>query len=279
MDMAEKTVADWYANHPISAPHILTKLTKNPDGPEGITPQDLYPYDQDHYDGLQANARLADKAQMKPGDRVLDVCAGLCGPARWYAAERGVDVTGIDISPNRVDGAQELNTLVGLQDQVHPLLGSAMNLPFDDAQFDAAVSQESFLHIPDKAKALSEVYRVLRPGGRFAFTDWVMHTPLPDEEMEQYRQQIACQSLLSISDYESQLSQVGFTVISADDVTASWGDILARRLSMYQALDAEAERAGNPSKGDDFLKMYAKFVSDVQKRRIGGVRLTAEKPQ
>ncbi len=279
MEMAEKTVADWYASHPISAPHILTKLKNLRGSLEGLTPQDLYPYDQDHYDGLEANARLADKARMNAGDSVLDVCAGLCGPARWYASERGVQVTGVDISPNRVDGAQELNALVGLQDRIHPVLASATEMPFDDAQFDAAVSQESFLHIPDKPKALHEVFRVLRPGGRFAFTDWVMHTPLPDDEMEQYRQRFACQSLLSIPEYESQLGQAGFEVVSADNITGPWGDILARRLSMYQTLDAEAERAGNPSKGDEFLKMYAKFVGDVQQRRIGGVRLTAEKPK
>lgn len=279
MEKAEQTVADWYANHPISAPHILTKL-KIGQGPlQNVTPQDLYPYDQDHYDGLNANARLADNTRMKPGDSVLDVCAGLCGPARWYAAERGVQVTGIDISPNRVDGAKELNSLVGLQDQVHPVLASAMDMPFDEAQFDAAVSQESFLHIPDKSQALHEVFRVLRPGGRFAFTDWVMHSPLPEEEFDQYRQRFACQSLLSIPEYEHQLKQSGFNIVYADDVTGSWGDILARRLNMYQTLDAEAERAGNPSKGDEFLKMYAKFVSDVQQRRIGGARLTAEKPE
>ncbi len=278
MEMAEKTVTEFYANHPISAPHILTKLTSLRGSLEDVTPQELYPYDQDHYDGLNANARLADKVRMKSGDRVLDVCAGLCGPARWYASELDVDVTGLDISPNRVDGAKELNALVGLQDQVHPILGSAMDIPFDDAHFDAAVSQESFLHIPDKLKALSEVFRVLRTGGRFAFTDWVMHEPLPDDEMELYHQRFACQSLLSIPEYETVLKKTGFSVASANDVTASWGEILARRLSMYQTLDAEAERAGNPSKGDTFLKMYAQFVSDVKQRRIGGVRLTAEKP-
>ncbi len=279
MDQTEKTVAEWYANHPISAPHILTKLKNSRGSLEDVKPQELYPFDQDHYDGLDANARLADNTRMKSGDSIIDVCAGLCGPARWYATERGVQVTGIDISPNRVDGAKELDTLVGLQDQVHPVLASAMDLPFDDARFDAAVSQESFLHIPDKSRALREVQRVLRPGARFAFTDWVMHTPLPDEEQEQYRQRFACQSMMSIPEYESQLEQAGFNVVSADDVTEAWGDILARRLKMYEILDAEAERAGNPSKGDEFLKMYAKFVSDVQGRRIGGVCLTAEKPQ
>ncbi|WP_170764194.1 class I SAM-dependent methyltransferase [Ruegeria lacuscaerulensis] len=279
MEMTEKTVAEWYANHPISAPHILTKLKNSRGSLDDVEPQELYPFDQDHYDGLDANARLADNTRMKPGDSVIDVCAGLCGPARWFATERGVQVTGIDISPNRVEGAKKLDILVGMQDQVRPILASAMNLPFEDAQFDAAVSQESFLHIPDKPKALHEVLRVLRPGTRFSFTDWVMHTPLPDDEQEQYRQRFACQSMLSIPEYETQLGKAGFDVVITDDVTEAWGDILARRLKMYEILDAEAERAGNPSKGDEFLKMYAKFVSDVQQRRIGGVRLTAEKPQ
>lgn len=278
MEKTEQTVAEWYANHPISAPHILTKLKANRGSLDDVAPVDLYPYDQDHYDGLEANARLANNVRMKPGDGILDVCSGLCGPARWYAAERGVDVTGVDISTNRVDGAKELNALVGLQDRIHPILASAMALPFDNAQFDGAVSQESFLHIPDKSKALAEVFRVLRPGARFSFTDWVMHTPLSDDELAQYRSQIACQSLFSIPEYESHLKETGFAMINVQDVTHVWGDILAKRLQMYQALDAEAERAGNPSKGDDFLKMYAKFVSDVQKRRVGGVRLTAEKP-
>lgn len=279
MEVTEKTVAEWYANHPISAPHILTKLKTGRGSTDDVKPQELYPFDQDHYDGLNANIRLANNARMKPGDRVLDVCAGLFGPARWYATERGVQVTGIDISPNRVEGAKELNALVGLQDRVHPILANAMDLPFEDAQFDAAVSQESFLHIPDKPKALQEVFRVLRPGSRFAFTDWVMHTRLTDLEQEQYRQRFACQPMLSIPEYESRLVEAGFEVIYSDNVTPAWGEILARRLNMYEILDAEAERAGNPSKGDAFLKMYAQFVNDVQRRRIGGVRLTAEKPQ
>ena len=278
MDAKENDVAAWYANHPISAPHILTKLQNSRGSLENVHPADLYPFDQDHYDGLNANACLADNTGMKPGDHVLDVCAGLCGPARWYAAERGVDVTGLDLSPNRVAGAEELNNLVGLQNKVHPVQGSAMELPFDASSFDAAVSQESFLHIPDTSRALQEVFRVLRPGARFSFTDWVMHSPLPDEEIEEYRVRFACQTLHSIPDYQALLEQAGFTVISTDDLTQPWGTILAERLHMYRELDAEAEREGNPSKGKGFIDMYARFVDDVQRHRVGGARFTAEKP-
>jgi len=82
MNAAEQMVANWYADHPISAPHILTKLKGLKGTLDGVTAKDLYPFDQDHYDGLNANDRLAEKARMKAGDTVLDVCAGLCGPAR-----------------------------------------------------------------------------------------------------------------------------------------------------------------------------------------------------
>jgi sarcosine/dimethylglycine N-methyltransferase len=70
-----------------------------------VTPQELWPHDQDHYGGLEANAKLAERAGLQPGMKVADFCAGLGGPARWYAVTHDVDVTGIDITPERVKGA------------------------------------------------------------------------------------------------------------------------------------------------------------------------------
>src|ERR1035438_10314419 len=71
------------------------------------------PHDQDHYGGLEANDALAERAGICKGTRVVDFCAGLGGPSRYLAHRYGADVTGIELTPARVDGAKELTLLVG----------------------------------------------------------------------------------------------------------------------------------------------------------------------
>src|SRR5690349_1914924 len=118
---------------------------------------------------LAANDALALAAQIGLGSEVVDLCAGLGGPARYLAHRYGADVTGIELTPARVAGAAELSRRVGLDNQVRVLEGNVMDLPLPDAGYDAVVSQEALLHVPDIARAFTEAYRVLRPGGRIAF--------------------------------------------------------------------------------------------------------------
>ena len=151
-------------------------------GLEDLRPEDLFPYDQDHYGGLVANDTLAKLARIEPGTRVADFCAGLGGPARYFAHRYGAVVTGIELTPNRVEGAQDLTRRVGLQDKVQLRLGDVTKAPLENASVDVVVSQEALLHVPDKGAALAEAFRVLRRGGRLAFTDWVSHRPLTAEE-------------------------------------------------------------------------------------------------
>jgi len=101
-------VIEFVGRHPISSDQILTKLQASGSGPEGIRPEDLYPYDQDHYGGLSANDTLAKLARIEPGTRVADFCAGLGGPARYFAHRYGAVVTGIELTSTRVEGAQDL---------------------------------------------------------------------------------------------------------------------------------------------------------------------------
>ena len=72
-------------------------------------------------------------------------------------------------------GAEELTRRVGLQQQVRVIEGNVLQVPLPDASIDVVISQEALLHVPDKARALSQAFRILKPGGRIAFTDWVAH--------------------------------------------------------------------------------------------------------
>src|SRR5438270_13902563 len=88
----------FYNRHPISCEIILAKLRASRGNLDGLTPEELFPHDQDHYGGLAANDALAERARIGKGTRVADFCAGLGGPARYLAHRYGADVTGIELT-------------------------------------------------------------------------------------------------------------------------------------------------------------------------------------
>ena len=233
-----------------------------------MQPDDLFAHDQDHYGGLAANDALALAARIGIGSKVVDLCAGLGGPARYLAHRYGADVTGIELTPARVAGAAELSRRVGLDGQVRVLEGNVMDLPLRDAGYDAVVSQEALLHVPDIARAFAEAHRVLRPGGRFAFTNWVMHQPV-----------VGSAAAIAVGRHggrDAHRHRPNIPSCCAAPVSRSrrWrtrpkrgASILAERLRMYEKLRGEAEAAGTPAGHDDFYRSYVLFVDLVQRRR------------
>ncbi len=108
---------------------------------------------------------LLDAAHVGRGMQVLDIC---CGPGMLAAgaSERGAQAVGLDFSAAAVALAGRL--VPGCQFQQ----GDAQALPFAAASFDATVCGYGVMHLPEPAKALHEMLRVLRPGGRAAVSVW-----------------------------------------------------------------------------------------------------------
>jgi SAM-dependent methyltransferase len=277
MSDAKTQIVYFYDRHPISSDIILAKLRASRGHLEGVRPDELFPYDQDHYGGLAATDELARGAQIGKGSQVADFCAGLGGTVRYLTYKYGADVTGIELTPSRVAGAQHLTKLVGLQEKARVVEGNVMSVPLDDAAMDAVVSQEAFCHVPDPAKALSEAFRILRKNGKLAFTDWIANEPLSAEDAQLMWDGMAIQPLRSIPDYRRLVEGAGFEINSATDLTDKWGPILKERLAMYQRLREEARRAGTPMGHDAFHKSYIRFVELIQQRKMGGVRIVASK--
>jgi SAM-dependent methyltransferase len=272
-----RSAVDFYERHPISAEIILAKLEAARGTLDGLRPDELFPLDQDHYGGLAANDALARCARIGAGTEVVDLCAGLGGPARYLAHRYGADVTGIELTPSRVAGAAELTRRVGLDRQLRIIEGNVMALPLPDASADAVVSQEALLHVPDLARAFGEACRVLRPDGRIAFTNWVIHRPLSDADRRLLWDGMAAATLIDIDEHAELLRSAGFAIELIEDETDAWGEILAERLRMYQALRGEAEQAGTPSGHGDFYKSYVLFVRLVREKAMGGARFAAAK--
>lgn len=275
--MQVRSAIDFYERHPISADIIRARLTASRGHLDNVAPDELLPHDQDHYGGLAANDALAKAAQLKPGWKVADFCAGLAGPARYYATHYGVDVTGIELTPARVKGANALTRLVGLQDKVRVIEANVMDVPLPDASMDAVLSQEALLHVPDKGKALREAHRILKDGGRLAFTDWVAHKPFSEADKKLMWDGMAVTAQMDMPAYIALIERCGFAVAPPDDLTAEWAVILKERLAMYLKLRGEAQQAKTATGHDAFYESYVRFVALVQEGALGGGRFAAVK--
>ena len=118
---------------------------------------------------------------IHPGDIVLDIGCGAGVDSIFAAVMAGQSgkVTGIDLVPEMLERAKENARLSAFN--INFLEGSAEDLRFSDNTFDVVISNGVFNLVVDKVKALSEVYRVLKPGGRLMLADQILAGELPKE--------------------------------------------------------------------------------------------------
>jgi SAM-dependent methyltransferase len=114
-------------------------------------------------------AALVRYAGVRAGEALLDVACGT-GPVAVTAARTGARVKALDLSPVLLEHARRNAKTAGVD--VEFTEGDAEALPYPDATFDVVVSQFGHMFAPRPDKAIGEMLRVLRPGGRIAFSTW-----------------------------------------------------------------------------------------------------------
>jgi sarcosine/dimethylglycine N-methyltransferase len=138
---------------------------------QGLQPEALAALDHFHTGGLRASRELLELAQIGAEDRVLDIGAGLAGPARLLASALGCRVDCLEMSADFCAAARLLNRLTALDDRIAVHEGSALAMPFPDDSFDVVWMQNVGMNIADKRTLYQEIHRVLKPGGRYAFQE------------------------------------------------------------------------------------------------------------
>ncbi|HLW99147.1 MAG TPA: methyltransferase domain-containing protein [Candidatus Acidoferrales bacterium] len=114
-------------------------------------------------------AQLVKFSGVKPSLQVLDVACGT-GVVSVTAARMGAKVTALDLTPELLERARSNSQIAGVA--VDWREGDVEKLPFNDASFDVVLSQFGHIFAPRPALALSEMLRVLKPGGTIAFSTW-----------------------------------------------------------------------------------------------------------
>jgi SAM-dependent methyltransferase len=115
--------------------------------------------------------------QSIAGACVLDIGCGAGGIDIALVRDHGAGfVTGIDVEDPVLTHARALVATAGLTDRIGLVKVAPGPLPFGPSTFDVVFSKDSIVHIPDKSALMIEVYRVLKPGGRFIASDWLIGT-------------------------------------------------------------------------------------------------------
>jgi len=147
---------------------------------------------------------------------VLDVGCGSGGITVDLVRRHGAGrVIGLDVEPEVCAASRARVEAAGLEDRIEILEVAPGPFPLPDASLDMVFSKDSIIHIPDKEWLAAEAFRVLRPGGWFAASDWLIsHDGPPSPEMARY---IKCEDLdfamASPARYRVALEKAGFTDI------------------------------------------------------------------
>ncbi|MCH9036397.1 MAG: class I SAM-dependent methyltransferase [Chloroflexi bacterium] len=115
---------------------------------------------------------LISRLHLEPHHRVLDLCTGTAGVAVAMARTRRCSVVGVDLSVGMlVRGLQRVRA-EGLEHRISLVLGNAETLSFSDGQFDAAAFTYLLRYVDDPQATISEIARVVKPGGRVSSLDF-----------------------------------------------------------------------------------------------------------
>src|SRR5258708_3914277 len=162
--------------------------------------------DHFHSGGFAATAFLPDWSNTPRGWRVLRIGSGFGRPARYLAAARGCDVTGIDLTEEYVEVAERLTGLCGLAGKVHFQVGDALSPAFPDRSFDVVWTQHVAMNIRDRDRFYRQAARVLIPGGHFITYDIVinepsapLHYPMPWAETRRSARSAVCRRRRGLS--------------------------------------------------------------------------------
>jgi ubiquinone/menaquinone biosynthesis C-methylase UbiE len=170
---------------------------------------------------------LAHQARVGPGVAVLDLCCGGAGPGRMITAESGCHYLGVDHSASALATARELaGTLPCRFEQAHLP-------PLPVGRFEVVFLLETMLAFPDKEALVSEVARVLEPGGRFAFT---VEEGRPLTRRERARMPRADTAWpIELAEFTGVLREAGLTVIWRQEYSSSHYATATALLRCYRA--------------------------------------------
>lgn len=216
------------------------------------------------------------------GASVLDIGCGAGGIDIALVRTHGADyVCGVDVEDTVLKHARALIDAAGLSARIGCIKIAPGPLPFPPATFDVVFSKDSIVHIPDKTALMAEVFRVLKPGGWFLASDWLIgHDGAPSPEMAAY---IAAEGLdfgmASPTRYGDAMRKAGFVQISITSRNAWYRQSARQELARLQGPDgAKAAASVGQEFVDQNIAIWSRMIPVLDSGEHCPTHLRARKP-
>lgn len=235
MDMPKQSRADRYESfyRQVDSP-LMQKIRRETFG------EDIGLHSWGNADEVRADiARLG----ISSSSRIVDLGCGPCGPLTFILKTARCRGTGIELSPSALRVGEARARSLGIEALMSVQEGDLNEaLPFSRRSFDAAVSIDVVLHLRDRSKLFRDVATMLRPGGRFVFTDAGVVTGAISNEDVRDRSPRGYTQFVPPGWNETLLEAAGLRLLETEDRTQSVFEYATRRLAAIQKYRAELEQ-------------------------------------
>jgi len=220
------------------------------------------PDDRDYRAAAQRTSDLlATDAGITADSYVLDVGCG-CGNFLLHLAEHyGCRGEGLDLSIERVKFAREQLTGDRAGLDLSFTHGSATKMPYSDGTFSHVVSQDALFLVPDKPRSHAEVFRVLQPGGIFAFSDFLQPAKEIGERARTHvYDRVRWSEGYSFLDYQAALAQAGFELLLARNLRSQ----IRQTYGVLQQMAVQRAETTEDPAAKDWILTFAGSCSEIQ---------------
>lgn len=221
--------------------------------------------------------KVTETLGLRPDEHVLDAGCGPGNTAVYLAAELGARVTGVTLSDVEIASARRRAAARGVDDRVRFDYGDYTALSFPDGTFDAVLALESLQNATNIGVVLAELFRVLRPGGRLALSDFSLESAADQERIATFMRTLKLPNLPTLPEWLDYVREAGFAV---EEYTQCGPRSFGKKATYLRAAMAQRDKVATKfgeSAVAEFSSRHRGFFAP-RKDQIGYVIIAARKP-
>ena len=251
--------------------HLKKKLKREP------TLEEISDIDQLHYNGINAVNEAILKTKIKKSSMVLDIGSGIGGPARYIVNKTNSTLYAIELQEELNNIAKKLTLNYKLNNFIHHIAADILSFNFKELKFDSIVSWLAFYHIPNRAKLLKNLYKLLKVDGCLYVEDFYLKKNLTNEEKNKLSKQFHANHLVNFNSYQDELINNKFEIIEFTDMSKNWTKFTKERLEAFKKNYDKNIKINNKITVENVLSFYELAFELLSNELIGGIKYVVKK--